>query len=371
MRRLDQLPVFNVSWNHKLIRVFWLILFTFIAFALVGWVIVLLTKPSEWAIELTRYVMLPGAIHLLIMAAGRWVYRRSAPARQDYVMIIWCSAIAAGYLLTIPELYVKYELVCLPLFLSALYFEKQKVTFSYRLNAGIALALFVVNRFRLNSVQPYEAIVSLCVITAALLISHGIVSKGWILLNRLRDAMRREQDLLVQNIIADQMAKVDALTGLRNHRSFQERSEELIRSFEPGMRLALALMDIDNFKSVNDTWGHMVGDHALQAIGDILRDRVDEQVQVFRYGGEEFAALLTGMTPEEAVDWCQDVLDAAQAVIIPEMPGRRISLSAGVAVLQAGMSKDEWFRSADERLYAAKRSGKNAVVGHDDTLHQV
>jgi diguanylate cyclase (GGDEF)-like protein len=159
----------------------------------------------------------------------------------------------------------------------------------------------------------------------------------------------------------------DSLTGLCNRAYFEERLEqELLRARRYGRPLALAIVDIDHFKAVNDRYGHLSGDVVLRTFSGLLRDSVRRTDVVARYGGEEFAVLLPETTGEEA----QAKLDSmrrdisARAIHLPRVDeGIKLSFSAGVAHLPAdGDRAEELITRADARLLAAKQTGRNRVL---------
>lgn len=152
----------------------------------------------------------------------------------------------------------------------------------------------------------------------------------------------------------------DALTGLFNRRCFDERlAAEHAASRRHGRPLALMIFDVDNFKKVNDNFGHVVGDGLLRAIAGALRQGVRQEDQVFRYGGEEFAVLARETPLEGAVLLAERL---RQAVATTKANGLKATVSIGLAMLAAGKSIQELIETADARLYRAKREGKNRVV---------
>lgn len=185
---------------------------------------------------------------------------------------------------------------------------------------------------------------------------------------QLRKRMRRLEhdtfDLRRQVAQSYREAMRDPLTGLPNRRAYDERvAQEYARWKRFGDPLALLVLDIDNFKSINDTFGHSSGDKALAMIGKILGERVRETDFIARYGGEEFVALLTGAQRE-------DVLRVAEAMRAGVQDGGlhakgrpvEVTVSVGAAMFGVGDSLDAAFDRADRALYAAKRQGKNRVV---------
>lgn len=123
--------------------------------------------------------------------------------------------------------------------------------------------------------------------------------------------------------------------------------------------LGLALIDVDHFKSYNDSFGHAAGDDLLRLLGGVLVSAVRPYDCVARIGGEEFAILLMDTSPEEAAR----VLERLRASVAQTCwPRRAITVSAGFCQWRPGMSQHALFEAADQRLYEAKRRGRNCVV---------
>ena len=158
-------------------------------------------------------------------------------------------------------------------------------------------------------------------------------------------------------LAAMRLALTDPLTGLGNHRHFHERLEaELDRAEARGEPLALCLIDLDDFKRINDSYGHPIGDQVLCAVADCLR----HGGEAFRLGGAGFALLLHGLAEEEALGIAQTVV-ARLAALVPQ-EARGVCVSAGVAIFPGeGVQRSELWRLADAALYRAKRDGKNRV----------
>jgi diguanylate cyclase (GGDEF)-like protein len=157
---------------------------------------------------------------------------------------------------------------------------------------------------------------------------------------------------------AMQLALTDPLTGLANHRAFQERVQhELVRAEAQNVAFSLCLIDLDDFKRVNDLFGHLVGDTVLAQVGARLR----RNGEAFRLGGDEFALLLPARSAEEAYPVAQSVLSRIAALDLGDVGS--VSASAGIASFAAqAPDRDELIRRADSALYWAKRHGKNRVA---------
>jgi diguanylate cyclase (GGDEF)-like protein len=165
--------------------------------------------------------------------------------------------------------------------------------------------------------------------------------------------------------IVERQALVDSLTGLANRRSVEDTlRSELARAARFGGGVCLVLADLDDFKHVNDEHGHPVGDEVLKAFARALRDTVRESDVAGRWGGEEFALVLTGTDEAGGARLAERARVAIEAEIV-RSAGVEVSVTAsfGVAAFPASTELGELVAAADSALYAAKRDGKNRVVG--------
>jgi diguanylate cyclase (GGDEF)-like protein len=163
----------------------------------------------------------------------------------------------------------------------------------------------------------------------------------------------------------EQQALVDGLTGLANRRLCTAALEkELARAERFEEPLALVLTDIDDFKRINDRWGHPTGDEVLKAFADTLRANVREIDLAGRWGGEEFALLLPGTSLEGGRELAERVRRALanHELTAPDGEVVRVTASFGVAAFPESQSQDQLVAASDGALYEAKRSGKNRVA---------
>jgi diguanylate cyclase (GGDEF)-like protein len=159
------------------------------------------------------------------------------------------------------------------------------------------------------------------------------------------------------------ISNTDALTGLASRRRFTEALErEVARSLRYGAPLTLLLIDVDQFKRVNDQFGHAAGDRALGRVADSLRSTCRQTDLPARYGGDEFALLLPETTGEKGLQLAQRIAVALRdpALEGPEDPP--LTLSIGVAQLAPGERVAALARRADQGLYQAKSSGRNRAI---------
>jgi diguanylate cyclase (GGDEF)-like protein len=164
---------------------------------------------------------------------------------------------------------------------------------------------------------------------------------------------------------AEQLAEEDPLTGLVNRRGFDA---ELAKAVELGAQFkmvsALLLIDVDHFKSVNDTFGHQAGDAALKSISNTLSRTFPRRSDcVARYGGDEFAVILRDVRSGEAEPLARRFLEALRSLVVHPLESEiRISASIGIAELKAGESSASWVARADAGVYAAKSGGRDRAA---------
>ena len=160
------------------------------------------------------------------------------------------------------------------------------------------------------------------------------------------------------------LASRDALTGLLNRRSMLELLELEQRRCVRGQRsMALAVLDIDHFKRINDNYGHAVGDRALQAFAHTVRYTVRGGDVLARWGGEEFVLLLGDVNDNAALSLLQRIGQAVSQAVVADAPeGLRMTVSTGLTVHLPGESVEATLERADQALYRAKHQGRNCVV---------
>jgi diguanylate cyclase (GGDEF)-like protein len=186
-------------------------------------------------------------------------------------------------------------------------------------------------------------------------------------IKRLQDELdQKNRELEDANKRLRKLSITDGLTGLFNHRHVHELlRDEWERSARSGEPSAVAMLDLDRFKSINDTYGHPTGDVVLYETARIIREAAREIDMVGRYGGEEFIAILPGTEEESAEHFAERVRQAVEAHVFRDGATEiRMTVSCGVASFPApGVDEPEaLLKAADEALYQAKHGGRNQVV---------
>lgn len=191
--------------------------------------------------------------------------------------------------------------------------------------------------------------------TSAVIAGYMAWQAGRVILNLHQQSQRFEQ-----------LSRLDALSGLLNRRAFSEALAEA------GPGSTLMVMDIDRFKSINDTYGHTTGDEVIIRVSRLISECLGPSVAAGRLGGEEFGVILNAPALEARVAQAE-MLRAAIAREPFPVPGRalKVTVSAGLAELLDGRSADQVYASADKALYLAKTTGRDRLVHENAALELI
>jgi diguanylate cyclase len=181
---------------------------------------------------------------------------------------------------------------------------------------------------------------------------------------RVHDANSEITRLQVELEQTSELIRHDPLTGVLNRKGLDEAlTRETALARRRGTALCVGLLDVDNFKQINDNHGHQTGDEALQHLVDVVRENVRPQDSVARYGGEEFVVLLPDTLLDSAVATMVRLQRAlTKRFFLTRQQKLLITFSAGVAEMHDGEAPEEALDRADKAMYIAKRSGKNRVI---------
>lgn len=228
---------------------------------------------------------------------------------------------------------------------------------------GIIVLLWMYAPERVN--VPAEVTVAFAV---GLVLTQVVFFSGFV--GRLRKKLAEtNRDLHKAMLSLQELATHDPLTRLPNRRAameYLEAERSRVERYKPGMeelRMCVALVDVDHFKYINDHYGHMVGDLALQIIGKALARAVRRSDYVARFGGEEFLAIFPGTAPESVMVVAERMRRAVEEARVAGIPGdHRLSASFGVGVYRPGDTIGMVLSRADAALYRAKDAGRNRVI---------
>jgi diguanylate cyclase (GGDEF)-like protein len=327
--------------------------------------------------ELTTHILLVGS---LFMGAGisgvyyisMYAMHLSPPIIYDplLVMLSVLTAIAAS-MAAIHILFrlrvQRFESAFLPKILAAMMMSAALAGVHY---TGMAAARFAPNTFCSNAVVTNPSLLALVIALGAtgLMLSTFIIS---ILDTRsIRNSLSRDMSLQDANHELSRMAMIDALTQLPNRRAFLQHLELGIRrTSRLGSSLAVAFIDIDHFKPINDAYGHHVGDEVLRAIAMRLNAAFRGCDIVARMGGDEFVALIEDIkTDQDIVPIVERIIHSLRDVFYIDNHEIIISASVGIAVSSRDGDMERLMRCADAAMYRAKNDGKNRFRFFDSDI---
>ncbi|HVO65319.1 MAG TPA: GGDEF domain-containing protein [Syntrophales bacterium] len=206
--------------------------------------------------------------------------------------------------------------------------------------------------------------------TAVIALTNNLTPRDRDTINKLRhlvidlddDLIKKITELHDENIQLKSLTLIDSLTGLFNTRFFLKNLKtEMVRTKRTGHSCSLMIIDLDNFKLLNDTFGHVKGDKFLREVGKVLRDNVRATDMVCRYGGDEFAVIMPATELFPAIRLARRLHAAISK--IPAPGGLVVSSSIGIAEYKATSiyKIEEFINAADSAMYDAKNKGKNRV----------
>jgi diguanylate cyclase (GGDEF)-like protein len=272
----------------------------------------------------------------------------------DKLIMYWVTLVFSVYGYLSPPTLLVYMWTFVFIVLLSLYFDFRPVILMGV--ANIIYSIYVVNRLDMslihtvtaNPVRVMLSLIGIHVLVMLLLIMQSFFGQ------RLRS----------NSLLMERLSKTDALTGLFNHKMFYEYLEQTLGEMEKGLlsNVQLAVIDIDNFKQINDSYGHATGDLIVKRVADAIRSNKTSTDFVARYGGEEFAIIFRDKPIQQAFQIAENIRLELEQLHHPEIGHQPVTISIGLKQAREGMSKSELFEQADELMYAAKRLGKNRTV---------
>lgn len=307
-----------------------------------------------------RFIYIP-SISNLIMIIITYACLRSENLSEDAKNTWSCVLI---YFLCANTQFIHYvygPLLMLPvigIFLSVL-FANKTLTISITIASLCSLtasAVVAANELRKGDEQLFSDVaLAALVIIIACYASMLLIKYMHEQLTYIQDSTLKEKALINE-------LHIDILMGIQNRKSF---NEDIVTTYElpkQDSSVFLLMLDIDDFKNVNDTYGHVCGDTVLMTLGNVLKDASCRTVTPYRYGGEEIILILRRYYEREAYDISNKIIKRFAEMKYDFDPNLKITLSGGLAELKDDFSIEEWIAAADYALYEAKAAGKNCFV---------
>jgi len=288
---------------------------------------------------------------------------RYIKSNLDFILISLGFVFAIVIMFTFGfQIHGLYVALVIPIIASILYFSRSKLWFASVMSLVGYFILYIFLEPLQQQTKVYDIFTIIGMILGTTLIGQMILCRGVELIASLERAVRSEVEAFADSIAVENQSKYDHLTGLTNYVTFQEYMVSLMDQHERhGLPLCLVVMDIDNFKIINDTFGHYEGDLVLKETAKLLLAAISSEDLAVRYGGEEFVLILTGKKMDECLKLLEDIRVQISQLRLASINNHTITVSMGVVQYLSGMEKDDLFRSADSLMYEAKRKGKNCI----------
>ena len=349
-------------FRHQLTNAHALTVLTVSLFEIIGYIILVMSNVEIFSVT-NRYlwynVVFPITANLITHGVVRTFMNNPAVNRKRKNKAIIIAALVTSFIVAVvhKEYTVTSCAFIFPIVLSAIFSDRKLLNMSFGFSFFILLEVGVA--FWIDKVFNLTTSINLFILFGFSLISYlcGIIS-----INFTEQAYATIEEQSAQNDKLRQDVMRDQMTGLYNHNHFEVQLNSQIESYTPDEPLCLVMVDVDDFKKINDTYGHDSGDDVLIYLAQTLQKYcADDKDVAYRYGGEEFAAIFTGKAVGEVSKIMENMLDEFRKHTF-EFTDKSITFSAGLAQYSAGVSSDDFFEKADQTLYKAKRTGKNRIM---------
>lgn len=199
---------------------------------------------------------------------------------------------------------------------------------------------------------------------------HTVVSKSFSRYLTISSPFKKINELMEFIAKFRKEAQTDTLTKLLNRRAFKSILGRALELFQTNrVQLSLVMLDLDHFKILNDTYGHMGGDKVLHTFGEILRRNTRSDDSAFRYGGEEFAIITQMDSTEKVKMFIERILHETRETVVQYNEQKiRFTCSGGIATMEMNMTRSDLIGRADAALYAAKNQGRDRVLIYDPVM---
>lgn len=352
------------KWQKSLLRLCWCGVLLVFVFELSLFIAFYTTKTlvSPLSSYLLLRLILPSSISVMTAIAftivlrsnSFTVFQKNRAASHSIFML--CSVVG------IFHNYYKFLLVTigLPVFVCAIFADKWLLRTIFRLSLAsfvIALVFMWFDDIRLATID----FITTAVCAFIFMLVVYVLAKALLI-------YQAEQINFVYNTSSHYIAlihdlKIEPLTKLYNRSALNDAVCAFVRKFNAGIyKPHLALIDLDNFKEINDIYGHDCGDSVLAEFASIVKKELGTMRRAFRYGGEEFVLLFENETTDQVKTSIQNIRNGLKETSFAFAPKKQFSFSAGVALLQANWDEITWFNAADSAMYKAKESGKDMTV---------
>lgn len=346
-------------WIAKVWMSYWMIIFLHALAQLFSyWFLPYIAHPIEFYV----YVLARPTAWMGGTLIVTWLLHRLRPRYSHYALLFTGSVIAAMLIQNNSDIRMISALFLLPILVSVMFFRFRLTLYTAVLQLISFGVIFANDGIYRSHLTAFDLIAVPSFVLSCTLVCGIIMLRGREVLEELDVMTSDKLALLERNRLIDKLSKTDALTGLHNHISFHEQFDQALERARGDEPFHLALIDIDSFKKINDTYGHRVGDIILARVARVIREQLAPSDIGARYGGEEFALLLFEQSFEEAHRLVDKIRHRISLLSHEELGGKHVTVSIGLHSYSRELTKEQLFEIADVYLYQAKRGGKNRTV---------
>ncbi len=343
------------EWNRRVVNAYW---FTILFYILATGLNLIFTSKDKG--HFFREAILFPSFQFIIILLLTEIAFRNLKQSFPYILIVSGNLLAAIVILTIYEKVLILMVLLFPLLTSVFYFHKKIVQFASIVCLLTFIPVFYMFQHKNHDAEVSDFITILALLTVGSMMLLKFMNRGFDLIKKVENMIQTQQELQYRNKEMEKMVSTDALTGLNNHRAFHEYMDQLLYWYASEKKqIQMALIDIDNFKLVNDTYGHHVGDQILSSVAAVIRNGLGETDFVGRYGGEEFVVIFRENTMRQCFGKLEAIREGIASLKHPGMEGKSVTVSIGLNEFMPDLGKDSLFIGADQALYEAKKKGKN------------
>lgn len=302
-------------------------------------------------------VAIPIVINIMGCFAARYVSEKKKLSYDTKNAVVICISLLTAIVVAVShkEIAVAFAAFVFPIFLAGMFNNKKYLNISFI----AAIVLLSVDLFFVpNAYHGVETVVNYIAIYGIMIVAYlfGYISIDFHELN----SMIIQNQAMTNDRLREKI-KTDSMTGLYNREQmFIEIDRAILNNIENNSNFCFAMIDIDDFKTVNDTYGHIKGDAVLMRLSELILKYCSKGDMACRFGGDEFAVVFNNKRITEAQRITQKISKAFAASSY-DFTDEKITISAGISEYRPGMTGEELFDAADDKLYSAKEEGKNRV----------
>lgn len=340
--------------SYIVFLILFLEIIVFVYFTYTG---IMISTPQKYFM---KYTLFPTATNVSLLAIGNYLLKKESLSEEikDYIPIL-CLV---GFCLTISLVHnyflITASIFMVPLMLSSMYGSKKITTRIFMICIAALLFSAFFDGFdsanRDKEMWNINEVIALILLLSAYLLTI-------VMMNYSREKEEELRESIIAKYTLEEALKRDPLTGLYNHTEFYRYLETLLDHVGTKIKtVSLVVIDIDNFKNVNDTYGHEKGNIILLELSKMMTEYCGEKGRVCRYGGEEFVIVFPDLNQDEVWSHMEHI---RKLFAIREMlPGERVTISIGIAEYEEGITAQKLFEKADAAMYTAKAEGRNRSV---------